>query len=172
MEYMFILLIVLAIAAIIDIRTRRIPNWLTYPTMAVGLSYHVYTAGLQGFLFGLEGLILGFALLVVFYLLGGMGAGDVKLMAGVGSVLGPKVVFVAFLFTALAGGIYAIVILMIHGKLKNYLLTIKNLILMRKSVIVPSEDKEKLPVLCYGVAIAVGTFIAVILYRYDCLSCV
>src|SRR5512136_548273 len=98
MDYMFILLIVLAIAAITDVRTRRIPNWLTYPTMGAGLSYHVYANGWQGFLFGLEGLLLGFALLLVFYLLGGMGAGDVKLMAGVGSILGPKIVFVAFLF--------------------------------------------------------------------------
>jgi prepilin peptidase CpaA len=166
MDYMFILLIVLAIAAITDVRTRRIPNWLTYPTMGVGLLYHVYADGWQGFLFGLEGLSLGFALLVVFYLLGGMGAGDVKLMAGVGSILGPKIVLVAFVFTALTGGIYAIIILMIYGKLKDYFLTIKTLILTRKLIFVPAQNTEKLPALYYGVAIAVGTCITMILYRY------
>ena len=170
MDYMFILLIVLAIAAITDVRTRRIPNWLTYPTMGAGLSYNVYANGWQGFLFGLEGLSLGFALLIVFYLLGGMGAGDVKLMAAVGSILGPKIVFVAFLFTALTGGIYAIIVLMIHGKLKDYFLTIKILILTGKLIIDPAQNKEKLPALYYGVAIAVGTFITVILYRFNCMN--
>ena len=170
MDYMFILLIVLAIAAITDVRTRRIPNWLTYPTMVAGLLYHVYANGWQGFLFGSEGLFLGFALLIVFYLLGGMGAGDVKLMAGVGSILGPKIVFVAFLFTALTGGIYAIITIMIYGKLKDYFLSIKTLIFTGKLIIVPAKNAEKLPALYYGVAIAVGTFITVILYRFNCIN--
>lgn len=174
MDYTFILLLILAIAVITDLRSRRIPNWLTYPAMGAGLSYHVYVDGWQGFLFGIEGLSLGFALLIVFYLLGGMGAGDVKLMAAVGSFLGPKLVFVAFLFTALAGGVYAIIILILYGKARDlmhpWVLTLKTLILTGKLIIVPAQNKEKLPALYYGVAIAVGTCVTVILQRYNYIN--
>lgn len=170
MEYMFVLLLILVVAAVADLRTRRIPNWLTYATMGMGVSYHVYVDGWQGFLFGIEGLSLGCALLVVFYLLGGMGAGDVKLMAAVGSFVGPKIVIVAFLFTALAGGFYAIIILMLYGKSKDLFLALKTFMLTGKLIYVSSQNKKKLPALYYGVAIAVGTFIALMLYRFNCMN--
>ena len=61
------------------------------------------------------------ALLIVFYLMGMMGAGDVKLMGAVGSILGPAGVFKAFLFTAIVGGIYAVIVLAYHGQLAGFM---------------------------------------------------
>jgi len=83
------LLPILIIAAITDFRSRIIPNWLTLPAIVGGLAYHAAVNGLSGFIFGLEGVLLGFALLILFYLAGGMGAGDVKLLGAVKPV-GPE----------------------------------------------------------------------------------
>ena len=72
-------IVISSIAAVTDIRSRRIPNWLTYSAILLGVGYHTIVNGPQGFFFGAGGLFLGLALLIVFYLAGGMGAGDVKL---------------------------------------------------------------------------------------------
>ena len=102
---------VLVFASVTDIRDHRIPNWLTLSGMVVGLASYFLAGGFRGLLFSAEGLILGFALLIPFYMCGGMGAGDVKLLAAVGALLGPSGVMKAFLCTALVGGAYAIILL-------------------------------------------------------------
>ena len=73
--------------------------------------YFIYLNGLDGFMHSAGGLFLGLALLLPIYIIGGMGAGDVKLMGAVGSILGPHGVFIAFLCSAMAGGVYALFIL-------------------------------------------------------------
>ncbi|MGA1839217.1 MAG: prepilin peptidase [bacterium] len=157
--------VILLIAAIGDLRTRRIPNWLTFSTIIVGIIYHSYRNGSQGFLFSLKGVFLGFAFLMVFYFMGGMGAGDVKLMGGVGGLLGPKGVFTAFLFTALLGGIYSVVLIISQGGFKDivkrYRMMIKTFILTNRMAYIPPENREKKPVLCYGVVIALGTLLTI-----------
>jgi prepilin peptidase CpaA len=94
------LIVVLVIAALIDIRIRKIPNLLTYQTMAVALCYHSLRNGLDGLIFSAGGLILGVVFFILPYLMGGMGAGDAKLMGAVGAVIGPGGVFIACLLTA------------------------------------------------------------------------
>ena len=95
----FILTIVLTIASIKDLFSFRIPNWLTYPALAAGISYFSITKGYEGFLFSLAGALTGFGLLVIPYIIGGTGAGDVKLLGAVGSFLGTHgVIMVFFLF--------------------------------------------------------------------------
>ena len=116
---LFASMVISLIAAVTDIRSRRIPNWLTYSAMLLGVGYHTMVSGAQGFFFGAGGLFLGLALLIVFYLMGGMGAGDVKLMGAVGALLGPKGVFIAFIFTALVGGIYAIILLLLRFRVSG-----------------------------------------------------
>ncbi len=152
---------VLMIASVTDLRSQRIPNKLTYSTMIFGLVFAGMTSGLAGFLQSLGGIALGLALLIGFYLLGGMGAGDVKLMAAVGSLLGPQGVFEAFLGTAMAGGLYALLLLAVKGLLTDALrrfgLMIKTFFLTRKFIYIPPSGKEKAPLLCYGVAISLGT---------------
>lgn len=159
------LTVILTIAAISDLRSHKIPNWLTFSTIIAGIIYHTYIKGYQGFLFSVQGVFLGFAFLMVFYLMGGTGAGDVKLMGAVGGLLGPKGVFIAFIFTALLGGIYAIVLLLLHGglkdKVKRYGMMLKTFIFTNRLIYLPPENKEKKPVLCYGVVIALGTLLSV-----------
>lgn len=156
---------VLIFASVTDLRSHRISNKLTYSTMIFGIVFYTLTSGMAGFLQSLGGLFLGLALLIVFYLLGGMGAGDVKLMAAVGALLGPQGVFEAFLGTALAGGIYALLVLAAKGYLRDTLkrfgLMIKTFFLTKKFIYIPSERQEKAPLLCYGVAISLGTMASV-----------
>jgi Flp pilus assembly protein protease CpaA len=86
----FIILIsALVAASLTDIAHRRIPNAITYPLAAFGLLYHFPAVGMNGLIFSLSGILAGAGLLLLFHLLGGMGAGDVKLMAAVGAILGP-----------------------------------------------------------------------------------
>jgi prepilin peptidase CpaA len=155
---------VLVVAVIQDLRYQRIPNLLTYPAMAGALAYHSITHGLNGAVFGVGGLALGIATLIVPYLMGGMGAGDAKLMGAVGAVVGTKGVFVAFLFTAIFGGIYALIVLLINrqyakGFIARHATTAKTLVFTGQFIPIPDKDEKKKPKLCYGVAIALGTFI-------------
>jgi prepilin peptidase CpaA len=158
--------IALLIATVSDIRFHRIPNWLTYPTMAVATVYHAGMRGFEGFLFSMEGIIVGIAVLIVPFLMGGMGAGDAKLMGAVGGWLGPKDVFVAFLFSAIVGGIYALGLLILRGDIKEtakrYIATLKTFILTREFICISSRTGEKMPKLCYGLVIAAGTLISVV----------
>jgi len=154
--------IVLAVAAVTDLRFRKIPNLLTFPAMVTALCYHMATGGLEGFLFSACGLILGIAVLIVPFLLGGMGAGDAKLMGVVGAALGPKGVFITALLTCLIGGIYALIILIIYRDVSKNILrrwwtTIKLFIYTRQVVFIPADMKEKQPELCYGIAIVTAT---------------
>ena len=97
-----ILFVLFVLTIIFDLRERRIPNWLTLSSMFAGMAYHAATGGLQGLIFSIQGLALGFTLLILFYAAGGMGAGDVKLMGAVGSILGPMNVIIAFLYSAVS----------------------------------------------------------------------
>lgn len=150
-----------------DIRSNRIPNWLTLTAMITGLGLNVISAGIDGFLFGMEGLLLGIGVFVVFYLRGGMGAGDVKLMGAVGSVLGPQMTLYAAFCSALAGGIYALAVIMFHpraGATRIALVEmIKEFVYSQNLKYDKPQNAEKPPRLCYGVAIAVGTIAAVAL---------
>lgn len=160
--------IVLAVAAVTDLRFRKIPNLLTFPAIATALCYHVTTGGLEGFLFSASGLVLGIAVLIVPFLMGGMGAGDAKLMGVVGAVLGPKGAFIATLLTCLIGGIYALIILIIHRdvskkKLKRWWTAIKIFIYTRQVVVISEDMKENYPELCYGIAIVTATIFYVLM---------
>jgi prepilin peptidase CpaA len=161
------LLSVLVVAVVNDLMLNKIPNLLTYPTMAFAIIYHGVTKGPVGLIFSAGGLILGIALLILPYLVGEMGAGDAKLMGAVGAVLGPEGVFIAFLLTALAGGIYAFIVLMYHYRYSYHLFKrvsamLKHFILTKQMIYISSDKKVKKPMLCYGIAIFFGTFFYII----------
>ena len=162
-----ILIIVLIVAAISDIRFQKIPNWLTLPTMIGAIIYSTSSMGLPGFIFSSGGIFVGIAVMLLPYLMGGLGAGDAKLMGAAGGLLGPKGIFVAFLLTALIGGIYAMIVLAIHGSLREtlrrYWLLLKTFFLARKIIYISPSEQEKMPRLRYGVAIALGTIITEIM---------
>ena len=160
--------IILIVAAINDLRFQKIPNLLTYPAMGIALGCHVVMNGLDGLLFSAGGLALGVAVLILPYLMGGMGAGDAKLMGAVGAILGARGVFIAFLFTAIIGGVYALILLVVHrrsfkGFWQRQAATLKTLIFTRQFILIPGDEDEKKPRLCYGIAIALGTLFSVFL---------
>jgi len=157
---------ILIVAAVQDLRFQKIPNLLTYPTMAVGLACHGILNGLDGLLFSAGGLALGIGIFILPYLMGGMGAGDAKLMGAVGAVLGLKGVFIAILFTAIVGGVYALIILFINrrkGFFTGLATTLKTFVFTGQFIRMTEAEDEKKPKLCYGVAIASGTLLYIFL---------
>ena len=160
MLLLIILIGLLTLSAITDIKWKKIPNVLTFSAILTSFIAHGFKSGVSGLIYSFEGLFLGLALLIVFYFLGMMGAGDVKLMGAVGSILGPAGVFKAFLFTAIVGGIYAVIVLAYHGQLVGFMkriaLSLKLSLMTRGPTLLPNENKES-PILCYGIAIAIGT---------------
>jgi prepilin peptidase CpaA len=163
---LIILVAALVIASLTDVAHRRIPNAITYPLAAFGLIFHFVLSGLAGFLFSMSGILVGAGLLLLFYVLGGMGAGDVKLMAAVGSILGPADVFTASLYSALVGGFYALVVLFRHGELREtvYWLApaLGGMMPSRTAPASEATGRAGLPRLCYGLAISLGTVLAVL----------
>jgi prepilin peptidase CpaA len=149
-------------AAVTDLRSRRIPNLLTYPMMAAALVCHLAATGGGGLLFALSGLALGIAVFIIPYAMGGMGAGDVKLMGSVGAALGAKGVLMAAVYTGLIGGLYAVALMLVHrresrGIIARYATTFKTLAFTGEFIPIPASENEKKPKLCYGVVIAMGT---------------
>lgn len=86
----------------------RIPNVASFSFLLAGVGYHVYSSGAAGLLFSLLGLLTGFSLLLLPYLMGGTGAGDVKALTALGALLGAGAVFQVFLYAGLFGGLLAI----------------------------------------------------------------
>ena len=99
-------------ASVEDIARRRISNWTCLAALAGGLAVHFYDGGWRGLGSSLLGAAAGFAVFLVFYCLGGMGGGDVKLMAGFGALLGgASRLLEAALWAAAAGGLLAAAVL-------------------------------------------------------------
>lgn len=151
--------IALVIAAITDVRYGRIPNAVTGPLAMLGLVVHGVTEGWDGILFSLEGLGLGLGILLLFYALGGMGAGDVKLLGAVGAVIGPVDVFVAFLTTACLGGLYAIGLMVVTWGLPSTAERVRAILTtwFVTKVLTVSVPGDRQPKLRYGLVIGLGT---------------
>lgn len=150
-------------AAAVDLRKRRIPNGITYAGALVPFAFRAVRGEYELLLPTLAGLLLGFGLLCIPWLAGGMGAGDVKLMGALGSALGPSVVWDVFLYSLVAGGLVALVLLLLRGDLVRGIRNTGRLIVRLKSRVAPSgreaprrsfEPVGKIP---FGVAIAIGT---------------
>jgi prepilin peptidase CpaA len=145
-----------------DWRFRKIPNRFTYPAMAIAILYHSIFNGLNGLYFSLSGLGLGVGFFIVPYLLGGMGAGDAKLMGAAGALLGPKGICVATVVTVAAGGVYAAILFLMNlgysrTVLRRLWTTFKTFILTRQFILIPPGKEEKQPVLRFAIPIAIGT---------------
>lgn len=97
-----------AVATFTDLRSRRIPNWLVLPFFAVGVLVSCWFNGWHGLGQSLSGAGLGLLSFGVLFMLGGMGAGDVKLFAAIGAWIGPTQLLIALVLTALVGGVIAL----------------------------------------------------------------
>lgn len=108
-------------SATLDLRTRRVPNWLTLGIAALGIALaaaHLVRLGTGA---ALGGFALGLLLMLPGHLIGKTGAGDVKLFAAIGTLLGPKLILIAFVYTAIAGGVLAVAIAVRRGRLAETL---------------------------------------------------
>jgi prepilin peptidase CpaA len=153
----------LTAAVLIDVRSRRIPNWLTAVIACAGLL--MAAGGISGLTLGQAalGLAVGLLLMLPGHALGATGAGDVKLMAAVGTILGPATVLTAFLATAVAGGVFAVIVALRRGRLHATLDGTRQLIASPTQGKHTIESAGRLNRFAYGPAIAVGTLVAVLM---------
>jgi prepilin peptidase CpaA len=105
--------------AVIDVWRFRVHNYMTLSLLISGLIYQGLTGGTHGLVQGLLGVLFGFSALILFCMMGGIGAGDVKLLAGVGAWLGLPLTFYVFLASSLAAGAYSIVLLLTSRRLRE-----------------------------------------------------
>lgn len=107
--------VVVGVAAIVDdLKRRQISNWISGSAFAAGLALQTMQGGWRGAGSALLGTITGAGVFLIFYLLGGMGGGDIKLMAGFGAVLGVKRLLMASLWTAGCGGLLALAVISVR----------------------------------------------------------
>lgn len=143
-----------------DIKTQRIPNYLTLGTAAAGLGFQIGFHGWGGLWSGFLGLILGFGLLIIPYILKGMGAGDVKALAALGAWLGPRDTLILFVYMGICGGLLIFLVLAWRGVLVSKMLQIwmdlKSIFLRQpQSQETPNSiaPKQRIP---YAAALALG----------------
>ncbi|MBI0577634.1 prepilin peptidase [Neobacillus cucumis] len=156
-----VLVSVLVICVITDIKSRKILNVVTLPTIVFGLTYNLFNTGFDGFLFSGKGFLVGLGLLFIPYILGGIGAGDVKLMAAIGALMGSSFVFYSFIYTALFGGAIALILIIKKKGLSNIIKsTFFNVVFFKCNLgsIILTKDKNSSISFPYGVAIVLGTF--------------
>lgn len=144
-----------------DVKTHRIPNYLTLGTALAGLGFQLGSHGWAGLGNGLLGLALGFCFLILPYLMGGMGAGDVKALAALGAWLGPGRTLYLFVYMAIAGGVIALAVLWWRGllwfKIRQGWIYLCNWILFKPYAKGPeATPSPKTPGFPYGVALAAG----------------
>jgi prepilin peptidase CpaA len=126
-----IALIAALIAAITDVWKFKVYNALTLPLLASGILYHGLRADLGN---SLLGIVFGFGALIALYVIGGMGAGDVKLMAALGAWLGMPLTFYVFIASSLAAGIYAILLMLATRKVGETIVNLQILWLRLASI--------------------------------------
>lgn len=105
------------LAALLDLKCLHIPNRLTIPLGLIGVIYYTAIFGWSGLAFSSSGLVVGFLLLIVFFLIGAMGAGDIKLLAAVGAWLGATNAIRICLIACLAAGVYSLGVCLARGRL-------------------------------------------------------
>lgn len=160
----------LGAATAFDIRRRRIPNAITIPMMGTGLASAFLQHGASGCGWAVAGLVVGGLLLLPAFVLGGMGAGDVKLLAGVGAYIGPVAVFQSFLLTALFGAVLAVALLvlkkrslaLLRQQAESFWLT---WITRRNHIFFGTENPDDPVRLPYAVPISLGA-IALVLWQH------
>ncbi len=154
------LLVLLAVYS--DIRRRKIPNCLTLPAIALGFLVNFLGNSWNGLIFALFGLLVGAGLLTLPYLFGGMGGGDVKLLAALGAILGSYAAVNIFLYATLVGGAIAVVVAIANKSfvdmLKKVWLLLKCIFLFRAPLTGAGLFKRSLAI-PYGLAIASGTYL-------------
>ena len=151
-----------------DARYRRIPNAFVLATLAAGLAVNTVFGGLHGAWSSAGGCLLAFVLMFMLHVFGAMGAGDVKLFAAIGSVVGAPLVVPTFLTVVLTGGVLALVTMVRGGIVKETLWRVVQIFVgllpgwEMPRFAVPAERRHTIP---YGVAITFGSLISLAIFR-------
>jgi prepilin peptidase CpaA len=163
----WMLSIVLVVAAVIDGWKLRVPNWITFPLILCGWVYGFAAAGWGGLGWSLLGTAVGLMLLLPAYAIGGMGAGDVKLMAGIGAWIGVSSMadlLCAFCVSAILGGFIAIGMVLWqrswqHHFLQFFTISTEIVEIRDPNVLstIAAKRKSSMLLLPYGIPIAIGT---------------
>ncbi len=156
-----------SIAAFTDIQSRRIPNWLSLTALVAGLSLHLTLDGWRGLLGSLAAALIAGVIFLIFHIAGGMGAGDVKLIAGVAALVGLSHTSYLLVFTSLAGGAMALLLSLLRGQLLQTLGNVTTLVRHHRQegltphpeINVRNSSTLRLP---YGVAIAAGCMLTMV----------
>lgn len=125
-----ILVVLLVLSVYFDLRIRKIPNKITAPAALTGIVLGLILSGIDGLVFSGSGLLFGLLVFIIPYMLGGMGAGDVKLMAAIGALMGWEFTLRAALGTAVVGGVMVILYMLYKRQLGSTLLKTVGLILV------------------------------------------
>jgi prepilin peptidase CpaA len=153
--------VVLGVATFTDIRSRRIPNWLVFPFFGIGILVSCWFHGWHGLGQSLGGAGLGLLLYGIFFIMGGMGAGDVKLSAGIGAWIGPSQLLFALVLTSLVGGVMALVWAARGGFLGELFGHTSGLLFGSKKergeAVLTNPKRRRMP---YAPAIAIGTLLS------------
>ncbi len=164
--HVWLVSVVLVVAAVIDGWKLKVPNWITFPMVFSGWIYSGVFFGWPGVGWSLAGTAVGLALLMPAYAIGGMGAGDVKLLAGVGAWVWGTITFYAFCLSAVFGGIIAIAMVLYRGKAayhKDQFWCILSEILVVRDPnqlsTIAAQRKSSMMLLPYGIPIAIGTIV-------------
>jgi prepilin peptidase CpaA len=155
-------LAVLSIATFTDLRWRRIHNWLVFPFMAAGVAVCGWLHGWQGVGESCAGLALGGGILGLLFLMGGMGAGDVKLCAAIGAWIGPAQLMIALVGAGLAGGVMVLGWAASDGFLGELFSSTSEMALGGKKSgrSGPAENRIARRTMPYAPAIAIGTLLS------------
>jgi prepilin peptidase CpaA len=164
-------------AAVIDLRTRRIPNWFTVPVCVAGLLFHLCTDGWSGLLMSLGGLGTGFGILFVLWLIGGGGGGDVKLMGALGAWLGAMSTVAVVVLSAGMAGLFSIAVMIVgvakhgFGYVRRRHLNRADALVTKKKAQTKAEKEEQLAkrrarrrLLPYALPVALSTWLVLVYY--------
>ena len=153
------------VAAVIDVRQRRIPNWLTSPALVMGVLLRWFFFGWRGLGSALAGCALAGGVVFLFYLVRAMGAGDVKLLAAIGSLVGPSNAVVVLAATAISGGVLALLYVVFRRRVGATLRNVGSVLTFHSwnglkahpELNLDNPSALRMP---YGLAIATGTLYA------------
>lgn len=123
-------LTLLAMAVIggwLDLRTRRIPNWLNLSGLILGVGLNTFFQQGEGLKMAFAGLGVALLLYIPMYLVRAMGAGDVKFMAAIGAIVGPQQWLTLFLMTAVLGGVASLCLIVVRGRLQLTLINLSTI---------------------------------------------
>lgn len=160
-----VLSVLLAVAAVVDFRHRKIPNVISLGGCAAGLALWGWHAGVSGMASSMLGLLIGAGLFFPFYIVRGMGAGDIKLMGAVGAFLGPYHIIAAAITVALVGGVIAAWAAFRQGRLKSALRD-SWLVAIRARPAITLDRAGREQSIPYGLAISAGVLFYLVMVTF------